>query len=238
MLTLQTILLALLLGIPKPQAVLRGLLPTASAPTGCTITENNKGAGADGGSSTTATVAATINATGDAVLFSAWCETTCTFSGVTLGSQSATQTANIGSNGAAGQIGLYYIASTTVSGAQTATLTVSGTHTDVQVGYVDFGHSAGSFSHDVDSAAGSNTSATANTPSITPSAAGELLYVFTATSNSISSVNLPWTQGTIYPTSSNADGYILSSASGATANNMTLPSSSAWVALSTALSCH
>jgi hypothetical protein len=199
----------------------------------CTATHSHGGGGTDNGSATSATVSATIGAVGNLVIIPVWCYASCTLGSVTLGSQAATQ---IGTTAAAdanaGQPTIFYILSANTSGTLTITANVSGTHSDVQVGYHDFTPSAGcTFSHNVDSGYGTGSGTTVNTPSITATV-GDVEFMFTAVSSAVSTINAPWTQGASYTTSANADGYILSASGSATANNVTM-SSGSWRALGT-----
>jgi hypothetical protein len=215
------------------------LLSTSQVFAVCTATAPNKGGGTDNGSNGTATVAATIGALGDGVWGSAWCFTTCTYTSVTVGSQTATQVST-GITGTATGIGwLWYIASATVSGSQTITFTASGVHTDIQVSYVDFTPSAScAFSFDKVSSLGTGTGTNATTPSITSTASGEVEYVFTDISTTMGTpgYNAPWTPSTTLSTSNNADGYILSSSGSATANNGVITTAGNWAALMGAFS--
>lgn len=208
----------------------------------CTATKQNAdyGAVANG---TAASAAATIHAVGDLVAFTAWCYTGCTPTSVTMGSQTAVQTTVPGVVGggspATGQGFIFYILSSTVSGSQTITFTSTGGASQTQVSYIDFSPSAGChFSHHVDSALGSCLSNCGNTgnpgvinaPSITPTA-GDLLFVFTWSSEHVNDMNAPWscpiynmageTQDCQFNDTRNVAGYILSAASGSTANNTT-----------------
>jgi hypothetical protein len=229
----------------------------------CTATEKNAEFSADNGSEDTASLTANINAVGDLVAITAWCYPNCTAVSVTLGSQSAVATSNSGnapittSGGTPGSAPgtgrgwIYYILSAAASGSQTVTWTVSGSHTDIQVSYIDFSPSAGChFAHNVDSPLGSyigsnsdTGNGTINAASITPTT-GDLLFNFTWTSEHINSVNSPWScpiyveTGTCEFTSTiNAAAYILSAASGSIANNMTdLHNTASWQALITSFS--
>lgn len=216
----------------------------------CTATKKNADYSSTNGSSNTATVTATIDAIGDLVAFTAWCYTSCTQVNVTLGSQTATQTgvsgvAGPGSPGS-GQGFIYYILSAAASGSQTVTWTVSGTHTDIQVSYVDFGPSAGcTFAHNVDSSLGSClsgcSSATITAPSITPTV-GDLLFSFTWSSEHVNDMDSPWscpvytgpgeTGDCQFVNTRNVAGYILSASSGSTSNATTVThASDTWQAL-------
>ena len=216
----------------------------------CTATEKNADFSSDNGSGNTATVSATINAVGDLVGITAWCYTNCTFVSVILGGQTATPTGvfggNISSSPGTGQGAIYYILSAATSGPQTLTLTVSGSHTDVQTSYIDFSPSAGcKFNHHIDSSLGSflgnpddTSNGTINAPSITPTV-GDLLFNFTWTSEHIDSVNAPWScpiyseTGTCeFYNTINAAAYILAAPATSTANNMTdIHNSDAWEGL-------
>lgn len=205
----------------------------------CTATEKNADYGTVGASS--ATVSVKINAPGDLVLFTAWCFPGCNPGSVTLGSQAAAKTIQNGVDlGSApdltypGQNFIYYILSASSSGTQTATFTASGAGLQsTQISYIDFTPSAGCyFIHDVDSLVGTGTNGTnINSPSISPSETGELLFNFTSTGQHVTAVNLPWscpiysgqgeTQTCFFNVTQNAAAYILSSPSGPVANNMT-----------------
>lgn len=75
---------------------------------------------------------------------------------------------------------------------------------------------------------GNGSGPTINTPTITPSAANDLLFCFASPGHAVTSVNSPWTQGAI--ATGMATGYILS-ASGATALNMTVNTTGTWDAV-------
>jgi hypothetical protein len=208
----------------------------------CTATEKNADYSADNGSEDTATVSANVNGVGDLVAITAYCYSSCTFVNVTLGGQTATKTTvsgpGISGSPGNGQGAIFYVASAASSGSQTLTLTVSGSHTDVQTSYIDFSPSAGcKFIHNVDSPLGAypgsptdTSQGSINAPSITPST-GDLLFNFTWTSEHVDSVNSPWScpqyngpgesQTCEFVNTINAAAYILSAPSGSTANNMT-----------------
>jgi len=200
----------------------------------CTATEENSNNSIDQSGSSSVSVTAVVNAIGDLVAITAWCgpESSCTPTSVTLGSQTAVQTSVTGTwNSNEGEGFIFYILSANTAGSQTLTFTESGNTSEIQVAYIDFTPSSGcKFSHDVDSPVGSGTGGTINTPSITPSAAGELLFNFTFVSEHITSIGSPWSC-TVYPpveggtcyyqSTIDADAYVLSSSAGATANNMT-----------------
>ena len=203
----------------------------------CTATERNSNYG-EMGSGTTATVSATIDAKGDLVAIAAWCYTSCTPVSVTLGNQVATKSSvsglpGLGVSPDTGQGFIFYVLSAAAAGTQTITWTVTGVNSDqTQVAYIDFAPSAGcAFTHHLDSAVGSGTGGTANTPSIT-GATGDLLFNFTWVTEHVTDVNSPWSC-TVYNGSGqtgdcsfdktrNADAYILAAPSGSTANNMTM----------------
>src|ERR1700733_450861 len=126
----------------------------------CSATEKNSDYGPIG-SSTTATVGATIDATGDLVAIAAWCYSSCTPVSVTLGSQVATKTSvsglpGLGVSPDTGQGFIFYILSAAGAGLQTITWTVTGSaSSQTQVAYIDFTPSAGCvFTHHLDSAVG------------------------------------------------------------------------------------
>jgi hypothetical protein len=198
------------------------------------------------GTNPSASITAQVHNIGDLFVIAGWSLSGSPGSTATLGSQTSTATTVSGtSSSVTGQPGLSYILATSASGSQTLTLTSSGGATQSQVGYREFTPNPGcSFTHDVDSNLGTGSSGTAiNTPSITPSGAGELLFVFSAVSTHVASVNSPWSctahinetnNDCTYALTVNADGYILSGASGATANNMTASATgSVWEALIT-----
>lgn len=223
----------------------------------CTATAENFDVSPQDG--TTATLTANINAKGDLVVFAAWCyfgsgnsgggPFTCTSPTVIMGGQKAAPTTVSGPpDTAVGQIQLFYILSAAASGQQTITFSASGTYNETQIAYYDFTPSAGcTFLHDVDSPLGSGTgSTTINSPSITPSGAGEVLFNFSATSGHMTGVNSPWVCNNYPPSETgtcqfistvNEDAYILSSSAGATTNNVTtLHSTDTWDALLTSFS--
>jgi hypothetical protein len=221
----------------------------------CTATEKNADYSAVG-SGTSSSVAANINAVGDLVAITAWCYQSCTPTSVKLGNQTAIQTTVSGNPGpgspGTGQGFIYYILSSTASGAQTLSFTASGGAAQTQVSYVDFTPSAGcTFSHDIDSPVGSGVGSSAspgtiNAPSISPTP-GDLLFNFTWTSEHVDSVNSPWscpiysgageTQTCEFVNTINAAAYILSASSGSTTNNMTdIHASDSWQGLITSFS--
>ena len=224
----------------------------------CTATKQNADFSSDT-SANSVTLTSHISAVGDLVVFSVWCYGSsggCTPGTVTLGSQTATQTTVSGIPGPGspgeGQAFLYYITSAATSGTPTITANVSGSHTDLQVAYEDFSASAGcTFSHDQDSplgkcqsSCGGSGTGTISQPAITPTAAGEVLVVFTWTSEHVNNYNSPWTcpnnitnSTCEYDPTKNAMAYILSSSSGSTANNANdIHASDTWQALITSFS--
>jgi Chitobiase/beta-hexosaminidase C-terminal domain len=209
----------------------------------CSVAEHNTDYSVENGSANSVTVTANVNAIGDFVGIAAWCFQGCTPVSVTMGGQTAVKTTVSGiSDAGTGQVFIYYVLSAAAAGAQTITWTVSGAHTGIQASYVDFTPSAGcTYAHNVDSSRGSGTGQAINTPSITPTA-GDLLFGFTAISQHVTSVNAPWscatfsgfgeTQTCFAVNTFNTIAYILSAASGATANNLTnLDPGDTWQAL-------
>lgn len=212
-------------------------ISSASAPlNACTATVQNWNNSNDQSGATSVSLTATVNAVGDLVAITAWCgpEANCTPTSVTLGSQSATEAPvhSTGLDANEGEGFIYYILSAAASGPQTLTFNETGNTSEIQVAYYDFSVSAGcKFAYDTSSSLGTGTGTTINTPSITPSAAGELLFNFTWVSEHVTSVGTPWLcndytgsgqSGTCFYTSTvDADAYVLSSSSGSTANNMT-----------------
>lgn len=90
---------------------------------------------------------------------------------------------------------------------------------------------------DADAVGSGTTGTTVNSPSITPSGAGELLYSTAAVDHSITSANSPWTQDAAGVDGNGGDGeYILSSASGATTVNYTVAVAGEWNAMAMAFS--
>ena len=209
--------------------------------------------------SNTVTMAVKVNAVGDGVMFTAWCYTSCTPTSINMASQTAVQTSIGGSPGpgspGSGQGFIFYILSASASGSLSATFTANGSPSQVQMSYVDFAPGAGcQFVHDVDSPLGSCLSncgtsgnpGIINAPSITPTA-GDLLFVFTWSSEHVNDINSPWscpvytgsgeTGDCQFDQTRNVAGYILSAASGSTANNTTdTHRSDTWQALITSFS--
>lgn len=236
--------------------VLTLLLTSITALATCTATERNADYGSPNGSSNSATVAAKINGVGDLVAITAWCYPGCTPVSVTVGSQTATKTTVSGvvdsNTPGTGQGFLFYVLSAAGSGTQTVTWTVSGSHSDIQVTYIDFSVTPGCvFTHHVDSPLGSclifgTCNGIVNAPSITPSE-GDLLFNFTYSNEHVENINSPWScplytgngqTGTCQtgPTE-NVAAYILSAKSGSTANNTTtIHPDDTWQALLTSFS--
>lgn len=101
-----------------------------------------------------------------------------------------------------------------------ATYTDPGASGAVELLADDFTVSGGTSAFDLDVAGNSTIAGTTiNTPTVTRTGTGELLYCYAAPQSSITSVNTPWTQGDI-GTDGTASGYILS-ASADTAVAMT-----------------
>jgi hypothetical protein len=213
----------------------------------CSATRNTADFSLDNGSSNVANLQTEIQAAGDLVGITAWCYPGCTPVSLTLGNQTAVKSTVSGVNDqGTGQGFIYYVLSTASAGSQAITFTVSGSHSGIQLSYIDFTPSAGcTFSHNIDSVLGRKTDESGSTdqgsitaPSITPSA-GDLLFGFTYTSQHIDAINSPWscpiyseTQTCEFTETINAAAYILSAASGTTANNMTdNHASNTWQAL-------
>lgn len=208
----------------------------------CTSTRNGANYGADTGTNS-ATVSVN-NAIGDLVVFAAFCysgsASNCSGIGTpTLGGQTATVTPNSGNgtlasqnpNSWSGQGWIYYIPAATSAGPHTATWTVSGAHSDIQLAYMSFTPSTNcSFSHHLDAfaqfAGDSNTGQEhIGGPSITDP--GALLYNFTWTSAHVDVISAPWICVTYangfctFDATVNTQAYVLSAAGGAVANNLT-----------------
>lgn len=197
----------------------------------------------EAGASGNASVTANVNSVGDLFLVSGLCVSAgaCTAT-TTLAAQSATATSVVGTpSTVTGKPFLFYVLSAAAAGTATLTLTPTGTRTGAQVSYLDLVPTAGcTFVHNIDSSLGTGggSGTAVNTPSITPTA-GDILFAFTAVGLHVASVNSPWSC-TVYVATANcnmvstvnANGYILSAASGATANNVTLAiTGDSWEAL-------
>jgi len=195
------------------------------------------------GTNPTTSVTMNVHLTGDLVVATGW-----TLNGspgtVTLGSQTATQTSQSGTpSSTSGNPALYYVLSASATGNQTLQVTSSGGATEGQVSGTEFTPNPGctNNTHDgTDPSAGSGSTIAINAPSIT-STSGDLQFVFSASAVHVSTVNSPWSclefanevAPCTYTTTANADGYILSSSSSSTANNMTGNSAGDWQALIT-----
>src|SRR5215831_2743577 len=139
----------------------------------CTATTHSADYGADNGSASTATVTVNVHSPGDLVVFSAYCYPSCPPVSLTMGSQAATQTTISGKgimgNPGTGQGFIYYITSAVAFGPQTATFTASGSYSDIQTAYIDFGASTGcTFQHHLDYPLGSSSSTCQNNNNCPP----------------------------------------------------------------------
>jgi hypothetical protein len=187
------------------------------------------------GTNPTASVSVTAHLTADLAVINGWCLNSCTPGSVTVGSETATEIGVAGnSSSTTGQPHVFYILSTTVTGAQTLSLPTSGGATQSQVAYYEYTPNPGcTVSHDTDASLGTGNTGggtAVNTPSITTTA-GDLEHNFTAVASHISTINSPWSCYAIinngpavdctYITTINAGAYILSASGSATANNMT-----------------
>jgi hypothetical protein len=235
---------------------LTAFLSTAAGTVLAACTTNEKNADYSGvGSGTSLSMTANINGVGDLVAITAWCypsSTSCNFTSVRLGGQTAVMAATPASQIFAGGLGtgqgtIFYVLSASASGSQALTLNSTGA-AQTQVSYVDFTPTAGcTFSHDVDAfgqSGGNSTDFNAgpvNLPSVAASV-GDLLVNFAWTTEHIQTVNSPWscptysgpgeTQTCEFVTTVNAAGYILSAPSGSTAANMTdIHNTDAWQTL-------
>lgn len=125
----------------------------------------------------------------------------------------------------------YLIAPSNAHATITATYSVAPTFGLLKP--TEFSVTGGTASFDLDTAGSGGSGTALNTPTIAPAGAGELLFFQAAVAHSVTSVNSPWTlAGAI--TSGNAAGYILSGASGGTAVNCTMNTSSAWESMAMA----
>lgn len=208
----------------------------------CTSTRNGANYGADTGANS-ATVSVN-NAVGDLIVFAAFCysgsASNCSGIGtLTLGGQTATVTPNSGNstlasqnpNSWSGQGWIYYITAATSGGPHTATWTVTGAHSDIQLAYMSFTPSAScGYVHHLDAfaqfAGDSNTGQEhIGGPSITDP--GALLYNFTWTSAHIDVISSPWicviyaNSFCTFDATVNTQAYVLAAGAGATANSMT-----------------
>ena len=134
----------------------------------------------------------------------------------------------------AGAVYLGYLLSAPSNASASITATFNRTIVDGIITAEEFKSPTGGVKFDTD-IAGSGTTGTINSPSITPAAAGELLYSYATPQNGILSCDSPWTQVTFGedPNGGNG-GYILSSNPGSTAVNMTPSVSGTWDAMAMA----
>lgn len=195
------------------------------------------------GTNPTASVTVPVHRTGDIGILSVWALNGSSSWTATVGSQTATQTSVSGTSSASsGQPVLFYILNLSSTGAQTVSLTTAGGATESQVAFTEFTPNPScTYSHDIDSSLGTGSTTAVNAPSITPTGAGELLFVFTASAVHVNTVNSPWScmefvnevNPCTYTTTVNAHGFITSASAGSTSNNMTGNSAGAWEALIT-----
>jgi hypothetical protein len=202
--------------------------------------------GVAAGSSGNPTAAATLLRTGDIVTVTVWGINGITVSGVTVGTDTATQLVAGVSDANNGQPFIYADLNSAVSGAQTITATISGTRTQSQVTYREWVPTTGCTpSLDVTVNTGNTGTGTAvNNPSITPTA-GDLVLNFTPVESHTTAVNSPWlcdqysgsgeTANCFFVTTVNAFPYIRSSAGSSTANNLTQLNSSPWQGIMAAI---
>ena len=178
------------------------------------------------------TVSANFEQSGNLILTAGYVLAGATGVSVSDGTDSFTQSFSGTSSSDTGQVFLHYLLGNTVTGAQTITATITGSHSNAQIGYAEFIPSAKcTMAHDADSSVGTGSGATANTPSITATA-GALEWIYTAAGSGthVSHTNSPWvcnvfalageTGDCTYVNSRNAFGYVLSATGSATANNM------------------
>jgi hypothetical protein len=138
-------------------------------------------------------------------------------------------------------ISFAYLLNVPAGAGKTITATMSGTITyGSNLVCEEFHRSAGTWTFDTDIAANSASGNPANTPSITPAVAGELLYGGASAGGGpyVSGVGSPWTVSAagLFPSLGAAGTeYILSGASGATAINVTLSGTGSWNGLAMAL---
>jgi len=129
----------------------------------------------------------------------------------------------------AGFLYLAYLQSAPSNASATITVTSSLTIVAGDLRCNEFSDSAGTQAFDKD-IPGSGSSGTAiNSPGISPTNTGSLLYGYTVAPSGITSANSPWTQDLAGISTADLDGeYILSSSSGTTDINFTSPSSTTW----------
>src|SRR6185437_14311120 len=179
------------------------------------------------------TVAANFEQANNLILTAGYVLAGATGVSVSDGTDSFTQSFAGTSDASTGEVFLHYLLGNTVTGAQTITATITGSHSNAQIGYAEFIPSAKcTMAHDADSSVGTGSGATANTPSITATA-GALEWMYTAAGSGthVSFTNSPWvctqfrgaseTLDCTYVSSRNAFGYVLSASGSSTANNMT-----------------
>jgi hypothetical protein len=168
---------------------------------------------------------------GDLIAISVWCNNAgagCTISTLQDGSgnpYTVTPNSPGATNGNSGQPRIAYRLASGASGTVTVTVTITASM-ELQIGGLDVALGSGcTATFDTDAAA---TSAVAHltTPSVTVAGAGDVLYAFAATEGGFGSGvgGGPWSQGngnTAYPTTTNADAYILNSSSGSIALDLT-----------------
>jgi hypothetical protein len=108
----------------------------------------------------------------------------------------------------------------------TASRSISGGEFSIRVD--EFSANGATFAFDLDAAATPTSGTPVTTPSLTPSQVGSLLYGICTPNFTISSVNSPWTVAESGQDAAGCiDAFILSSASGSTAMNMTQTSGAA-----------
>ena len=170
---------------------------------------------------------------GDLLNINAFCVPGCTPT-VTFGSETVTQTSVTGTSSSnTGQARQYYVLSTVSTGSVSMSMATSGGATGSQISYREFASNHGcTAAHDVDSSVGTGSSTLANTPSYAPSA-GDLAEMFTlaGTGTHVSSINSPWScsiyynstsDACEYPSTLNADGFILGTSGSSISNNTSL----------------
>lgn len=178
---------------------------------------------------TSQTVTGYVNQTGDLVGVATWCLSTCTGS-ATVGTDSTTQEVAGGSSSVTGQPFIYADLSSGVSGQQTITWSI-GASEQLQVGYYDFTPSEGChfvFDKNATGNDGGSGATAVNYPSITPSQAGEVIYGLNATQYHITAIGSPFsafnnvpTDAVGWPSTFNANEYIVNAGSGTQTNNAT-----------------
>jgi hypothetical protein len=143
-----------------------------------------------------------------------------------------------GAGGAYGLIWFGYILSAPSNASATITATFSLTVPGTGIALMRaeeffFGNCTALFDTDIGGTGSGST--TINSPSITPSHSGELLYAFGVPASQIVTANSPWTQDSAGIDGNDCDAeYILSSASGATAINFTANTTGVWSAMAIA----